>query len=240
MALAWSMDKIGPMARSATDCALVFAAIHGTDGCDPTVVDAPFVLPAEVDLSELRIGYAAADFEIERAGCDNDAATLAVLRGLGADPQPFEFPVGHAVEALDLIIHVEAAAAFDELTRSDRDDLLVRQGEHAWPNYFRHARLIPAVEYVQANRIRARLVTELEARMADFDAVVCPTLAGDGLLMTNVTGHPAVVVPNGFDGKKGLPTSITFLGRLFDEASPLALAAAYQRATDFHQRRPPE
>ena len=139
--------------------------------------------------------------------------------------------------ALGLILTVEAAAAFDELTRSGADDKLVRQIRSAWPNVFRAARIVPAVEYVQANRVRTLLQREMERRLADVDVYVCPPFGGENLLITNLTGHPSVVLPNGFR-KDGTPTSITFLGHLYREAEVLAVAKAYQDATDFHLRRP--
>jgi len=237
MALSWSMDKIGPMCRSVQDCALVFQAIHGPDGGDPTVVDRSFIWPRTVDLARLRIGYVADAFEAEYPGRDNDLRTLAALRALGADLIPIQLP-DYPIDALQLILSVEAAAVFDELTRSNRDDLLVRQSKDAWPNVFRQARLIPAVEYIQANRIRTLVMQAMAELMADIDLYVAPSTENDNLLLTNLTGHPAVVVPNGFT-EDGLPTSITFTGGLFQEGLALAVAQIYQESTDFHLRRPP-
>jgi Asp-tRNA(Asn)/Glu-tRNA(Gln) amidotransferase A subunit family amidase len=134
-------------------------------------------------------------------------------------------------------LDVEAAAAFDELTRSNRDDLLVRQIEEAWPNAFRKARLVPAVEYVQANRVRTIAMQAMAELMTTIDVYVAPSLVGDNMLLTNLTGHPAVVVPNGFR-QDNTPTSITFTGKLFGEAETLAVARAFQEATDFHRRHP--
>ncbi|RME84519.1 MAG: amidase [Caldilineae bacterium] len=232
MALSWSMDKIGPMCRTVEDCALVFAAIHGADGRDPTATTRPFVWEPELDISTLRVGYVAADFEQEYSGRENDLRTLEVLRELGCELKPVSLP-DYPIEALSFILTAEAAAAFDELTRSNRDDLLVRQEKDAWPNVFRQSRFVPAVEYIQANRVRLLLLHEMARLMSDLDVYVAPSLQGDNLLLTNLTGHPAVVVPNGFD-EEGLPTSITFIGRLYDESTVLALARAYQEATDFH------
>ena len=251
MALAWSMDKLGPLARSVDDCALVFSAIHGPDGLDPTVVDRPFAWDPGLDPRRLRVGYAKALFEDEpdQGEADpaaiarakeqraHDLATLDVLRGLGIEPVPFELPSSLPVPHLAFILAAEAATAFDVLTRSDRDDLLVRQIERAWPNVFRQARLIPAVEYLQANRVRTLLLRAMEEALGGLDAYVCPSFGGDNLLLTNLTGHPCVVVPNGFRAD-GAPTSITFCGRLHREAELLALARAYQEATDWHRRRP--
>jgi Asp-tRNA(Asn)/Glu-tRNA(Gln) amidotransferase A subunit family amidase len=139
---------------------------------------------------------------------------------------------------MSIILEAEAAAAFDELTRSNRDTLLVSQERYSWPNLFRTARFIPAVEYIQANRIRHDLIEDYHRRLKQFDVVVMPSFAGGNqLLATNLTGHPVVVVPDGFK-KSGSPTSITFLGNLYDEGKVLAVAAAYQEATSFHRKRP--
>jgi Asp-tRNA(Asn)/Glu-tRNA(Gln) amidotransferase A subunit family amidase len=140
------------------------------------------------------------------------------------------------VGALPLILTVESAAAFDDLTRSGRDDMLVRQIKNAWPNVFRAARFVPAVEYIQANRIRYMLVQEMEK--LEVDVYITPSFGGSNLLLTNLTGHPCVVLPNGFS-EAGTPTSITFMGRLFGEADVLSVAKAFQDATDYHQQHPP-
>ncbi|MBT3268272.1 amidase [Candidatus Poribacteria bacterium] len=241
MALSWSMDKIGPICRSVEDCAIVLDAIHGPDGLDETVADAAFPWDAGVDAAGLRVGYVAEAFE---EGHGDDAAwdradqeVLAQLRGLGVDLQPIELPKMD-VGPLSVILNVEAAAAFDELTRSDADDRMVRQTEHAWPNIFRHTRLVPAVEYVQATRLRTLVMRQMAETMADLDAYVVPTFVGKNSLLTNLTGHPAVCVPNGFR-ENGTPTSIEFIGALYGEANLLALARAYQRATSHHMERPP-
>ncbi|NOZ71749.1 MAG: amidase [Chloroflexi bacterium] len=236
MALSWSMDKIGPMCRTAEDCAWVFAAIHGPDGFDPTVVARPFAWNPKQDISSLRIGYLQADFAQDYRGQANDQATLQVLRDLGCQLIPFSLPE-LPIDALSIILNAEAAAAFDELTRSGQDDLLVRQSKDAWPNVFRQARFIPAVEYIQANRVRMLLIQTMNELMTDIDLYLAPSLHGDNLLLTNLTGHPAVVVPNGF-ADDGLPTTITFIGQLYDEATPLTVAHAYQGATDFHTQHP--
>ena len=239
MALSWSMDKVGPLCRSAMDCAIVFDAIRGPDPADKTLIDAGFTWPGEVDLSELKIGYFERAFDAEYAVSRFDKQTLRVLRRMGAELIPVnlenpEIPT----HAISFILEVEAAAAFDELTRSDRDTFLVRQHRYAWPNLFRTARYITAVEYIQAMRIRHDLIEAYHQKMKEFDVVVTPSFqGGDQVLATNLTGHPVVVVPNGFK-QSGSPTSISFLGNLFDEGTILAVAAAYQEATGFHKKRP--
>jgi Asp-tRNA(Asn)/Glu-tRNA(Gln) amidotransferase A subunit family amidase len=236
MALSWSMDKIGPICRSVEDCAIVFDAIRGADGVDPAVVDGPFAYRADVELTDVRIGYVAAMFEEDYPNQDRDAATLDKLRELGATLEPITLPAVD-VTPLACILSAEAAAAFDDLTRSNRDDLMVRQIKNAWPNTFRAARFIPAVEYIQANRIRTQVMREMEK--LPVDVYITPTFGGDNLLLTNLTGHPCVVLPNGFD-EGGEPTSITFMGRLYGDATVLAVAKAYQDATDFHAQHPPK
>jgi Asp-tRNA(Asn)/Glu-tRNA(Gln) amidotransferase A subunit family amidase len=237
MALSWSMDKIGPIARSVDDCALIFQAIIGPDGKDLTCVDKPFNWDPNLDLKTIRVGYLKKEFDKDYRQKKNNLNSLEVLRKLGVELIPFELPADLPVESLSFILNVEAAAAFDELTRSNRDDLLARQTRNAWPNVFRQARFIPAVEYIQANRIRWRLMQEMAEKMKDIDVYVAPSFGGSNLLLTNLTGHPAVVVPNGFDDR-GHPTSLSFIGRLFEEAKALRLARAFQQATDFHRRHP--
>jgi Asp-tRNA(Asn)/Glu-tRNA(Gln) amidotransferase A subunit family amidase len=235
MALSWSMDKIWPICRTVEDCAIVFNAIQGPDGVDQTLLDAPFNYRPNVDLKKLRIGYVKKLFEEDYPNKAADAVTLAKLRELGADLIPIELPA-YPVDALAFILSAEAAAAFDELTRSGRDDLMTRQVRDAWPNVFRASRFIPAVEYIQANRLRYRIIQDMQK--LDVDVYVAPSFGGDNLLLTNLTGHPCVVLPNGFD-EKGSPASISFIGRLFGEATLLEVAKAYQDATDFHEKHPP-
>ncbi|MCH7619195.1 MAG: amidase [Candidatus Marinimicrobia bacterium] len=236
MALSWTMDKLGPMTRSVTDAALVFNAIYGPDGLDLSVVDKPFEYNENIDLSRIRIGYLKKEFDEEREQKDIDNEVIDVLWALGAELVPIEFP-DFPVNDISFILSAEAAAAFDELTRSGKDELLVRQKKQAWPNVFRQARLIPAVEYINANRARRLLMQKMEEMLKDIDLYVAPTFGGGSLLATNLTGHPAVVLPNGFR-EDGTPTSITFTGKLYDEGRLLAVAGAYQKATDHHLKYP--
>ncbi|MCS7081609.1 MAG: amidase [Bacteroidota bacterium] len=238
MALSWSMDKLGPICRSVEDCALVLAAIQGPDGRDPSVVEAAFDWDRRPDYRRLRVGYLAQAFEADYPNKRFDEETLRVLRqDLGLELVPVSWP-DLPVQALRFILDVEAAAAFDEITRDGRIRQMRRQGRNTWPNTFRYARLIPAVEYVQANRLRTRLIEETARVFEELDVVVSPSFGGGTLLLTNLTGHPCVVLPNGFR-EDGTPTSITFIGKLFGEVELLSLAMAYQDATDFHRRHPP-
>ena len=236
MALSWTMDKLGPMTRSVTDAAIVFNAIYGPDGQDLTVADRPFSYNENIDLSSVKIGYLKAEFDKERDQKAIDDEVIDVLWALGAELVPIEFP-DFPVYDIGFILSAEAAAAFDNLTRSGDDDMLVRQKKQAWPNVFRQSRLIPAVEYINANRARTQLMMEMEKLFKDIDVFVAPTFGSGDLLATNLTGHPAVVLPNGFR-ENGTPTSITFTGKLYDEGTLLAIAGAYQNATDFHLRHP--
>lgn len=251
MALSWSMDKVGPIARSAEDCALVFHSIHGADPRDPSSVDRPFAWPSR-DIKTLRIGYVAALFDEDRSknaereeqkalireSQEFDRRAIEVLKGLGIKLIPIKLPDKYPVDALRTILNAEASAAFDELPRTGKDDTLVRQTPNAWPNSFREAQFIPAVEYIRANRIRTLLMAEMEKLMAELDVYVAPSFGGSNLLLTNLTGHPQVVAPHGFRKGEGTPTSIAFTGKLFGEAEALAVAHAYQQATDFHKKRP--
>jgi len=236
MALAWSMDKIGPICRTVEDCALVFNAIYGPDGKDQTLYDVPFNYNPKIDLSRLKVGYLKDDFDSVKTNKAINDSSFAVLERLGAKLIPISLPK-LPISDLSIILSAEAGAAFDDLTRSGKDDLLVRQIKNAWPNSFRESRFIPAVEYIQANRVRYIAIQEMGKLMSQVDVIVAPPFDGDNSLLTNLTGHPCVVVPNGFS-KEGTPTSITFLGKLFDEATLLAVAKRYQDATDFHLKHP--
>ncbi len=237
MALSWSMDKLGPMCRSVDDCALVYSMIKGSDGIDHSVVDVPFQVPVKKELRSLRIGYVESAFN-DSSTIDNDRSVLDRLRDLGYDLIPIELPE-FPTNSLSFLLNVEAAAAFDELTRSNRDDELVRQVKWAWPNVFRTARHVPAVEYVQANRARMVLSQKMSVLFKDIDVYVIPSFWGDNLLRTNLTGHPCVVLPNGFNDK-GTPTSISFIGDLYMDGEVISVARSYQKGTGWHKRYPPK
>jgi Asp-tRNA(Asn)/Glu-tRNA(Gln) amidotransferase A subunit family amidase len=236
MALSWSMDKIGPICRNVEDCAIVFNAIYGPDGKDATLYDVPFNYTPDVQLSSLRIGYLKSDFDSVKENREFNDAVFASLRGMGASLIPVALP-RYPVGDMAIILSAEAGAAFDDLTRSGKDDLLVRQIKDAWPNVFRASRFIPAVEYIQANRIRYKLIQDMARMMDSIDVYIAPPFEGDNLLLTNLTGHPCVVLPDGFT-KEGMPTSITFIGKLFGEATLLAVAKKYQDATSFNRKHP--
>ena len=238
MALSWTMDKAGPMCRSAQGCAIVLNAIYGPDGMDQAVINAAFNYNADLDIGSLKIGYLKDLFERKYSNRSNDSITLRVFHELGIHPEPVSLPENLPYNAMLMILAAESAAAFDEFTRSNNDDLLVRQDKSAWPSFFRGARFIPAVEYIQANRIRYLLIEKMNALFQKYDAIITPSFGGPQLLATNLTGHPVVVLPNGFN-EKGSPTSFSILGRLFQEGTILVIANAYQQATAFETMKPP-
>jgi len=249
MALSWTMDKLGPICRSVEDCALVLDAIYGPDGKDNTVIDAPYNWNASQSLKTLRIGYVKSAFDTPmtdpadakktlHATRKFDDAALDVFKRMGINLVAVDLP-DVPYDPMRIILTAEAAAAFDELTRSDRDKDLVQQGKFDWPNTFRTSRFIPAVDYVNANRLRSVAIQKWDDLMRTVDVIVTPTGAANlsQLVATNLTGHPAVILPNGFR-EDGTPVSLTFLGGLFEEAKLLAVARAYQDATGFHLKHP--
>lgn len=231
------MDKAGPICRAAEDCGMVLDAIRGSDGIDPSAVDAPFNYAPDVDWSEITVGYVEEDFEGDDPSARLDRESLEVFRSLGARLVPIELP-DRPIDGFILILAAEAAASFDRITMENLDDRLVRQMTDAWPNVLRTARFIPAAEYIQANRIRAQLGEDMADLLTDIDVYLAPSQRGSNSLVTNLTGHPTISLPNGFVDP-GSPNAITLTGRLYDEATVLAVARAYQAATDFHQRHPP-
>jgi Asp-tRNA(Asn)/Glu-tRNA(Gln) amidotransferase A subunit family amidase len=288
MALSWTMDKLGPICRSAEDCALVLNAIHGPDGKDTSVAPAVYRWDPGLDWSRFRIGYLKSAFDppkpfkpeeakpnetaedkkkreehnaqaaANRTRRDYDRkydlAALDKLRSMGVNLIPVELP-DLPYGAMTPMLEAEAAAAFDDLTRSGRDKLLTEQSADDWPNIFRVARFYPAVEYIQAARARSLAVQQVSALFEKVDIIVTPT-SGTQLVATNLTGHPALILPNGLRGADaprppkeddgeddniggpGTPVSITFLAGLYEDAKLAAFGRAYQEATGFHKLHP--
>ncbi|HTR39758.1 MAG TPA: amidase [Bryobacteraceae bacterium] len=249
MTLAWSLDKAGPICRGVEDCALVLDALQGPDGKDLTATSVPFNWNASIDVRKLKVGYLKAAFDEPRPTreeADNDAAALDKLRAMGVQLKPIDFP-GYPIEDLMRIMEVEFSAAFDAFTRNRQTDTMVRQDKDSDANLYRINRFVPAVEYIQATRVRYLLMEAMARTMSDIDVYLAPITSHhppkpDSILdlnttLTNLTGQPTVVVRNGFTAK-GLPTSITFTGKVYGEAKMLALARAYQNATDWHTRHP--
>ncbi len=272
MALSWTMDKIGPIARSVEDCALVMSAIYGADGKDVSVKDAAFNWDAEFDWKKLRVGYLKSEFDAPVLAANADDAAkknfardaydtkylanaLEALQRMGVELKPMTLPKGYHFGDVGRVLEAEAAAAFDELTLSGRDALLKEPGAHEWPNEFRVARFYSAVDYIQAQRARTLAMAAMGKMFDEVDVVVTPS-GGAQLTATNLTGHPAVIVPNGVRGEDapmqehtgdgdpanvggpGTPVSLTFLGGLYSDARLLAFARAYQEATGFGRLRP--
>jgi len=245
MGLSWTMDKIGPICRGVEDCALALDAIYGPDGRDITVGDAAFNWNPDRPLAQMRIGYVKAEFEQSPSQGGNQTNSeerkkmcqeaLDALRQAGAKLEPMELPQ-FSTQSLRIILNAEAATAFDDITRDGRINQLSGQNAGDWPNSFRTARFIPAVEYIRAQRARTLLMREMDSLMSKWDVFVTPAPGSASLLITNLTGHPAVVTPCGFINN--LPQAIMFTGNLYDEAAPLRVALAYERATKWHTMRP--
>jgi Asp-tRNA(Asn)/Glu-tRNA(Gln) amidotransferase A subunit family amidase len=228
MTLSWSMDKLGPIARSIEDCALVFDAIHGADGLDWAAVDYPFDWPPKVPLENIKVGYIE-----ERDHPADDREELRVLRKIGLELVPITLPDDLPIQAITLMLGTEAAAVFDEITRKH-----ITEGLNSWPESFRNGQFVPAVEYLRAARVRTKLMRAMAERMAKVDVYVG---SGQDLSITNLTGHPCAVFPMGFRdrGGRSMPDSVTLTGRLYDETTLLAVAHAFQQATGDHCKRPP-
>jgi len=265
MTLSWTQDRLGPLCRTVEDCALVFRTIAKADEQDLSVIDLPFNWDAELDIRKLRIGYLAPAFREANRHDDwkrNDGQVLDQVKALGVTLEPFELPA-MPLNVTGGILGAESGASFDEFVRSGRDKNLTNKGRS---NGMRQSRLVPAVEYLQAQRVRAMIMRQFAATVSRFDVYIAPYInmrsggagrsgraggaAGgdstpplppsairDHFQVANLCGYPAVSVPNGFTAE-GKPTSITFLGRLYAEAEILALARAYQERAGFHLRRP--
>lgn len=244
MTLAWSMDKLGPITRSVEDAAIVFKFIHGKDTGDTSSISIPFNWDSTIKPRQKKIGYVKDLFESEDEYKfqDYDKKVLNQMKELNIELISIELPKIDPT-GLSFILTAEAATVFDELTVSNEDDTLIRQTEDAWPNFFRAARFIPAVEYLKANRIRLLLMKEMHDMFQkyDIDVFIAPSFS-DVLLLTNLTGHPAVVVPTGImdndEEGKGLPTSITFIGDLYKDSEALEFAHLYQNSTNHHENYP--
>ena len=238
MTLAWTSDKIGPICRSAEDDAIVFNYIHGADNEDASSINAAFNYTCKVDISKLKIAYAKNYIDTLTEN-SNEKQTLVILKKMGAKLIPFEFPDSlHGDDILSLIVGVESAAAFDPLTRYNKDDEMVQQNKDRWPNIFRSSRFVPAVEYINACRLRYEIMKKMDPILDKFDVIIAPPEVGDQLAITNLTGNPSITLPNG-TLPNGMPASISFIGNHFGEATLLAFAKAYQQQTGFHLKHPP-
>jgi Asp-tRNA(Asn)/Glu-tRNA(Gln) amidotransferase A subunit family amidase len=225
MALSWSLDKLGPLARSAEDAALVLTAVAGADPDDPATREAPFPWDPDDDPTELRVGA-------PRAALDDPdpalAACLADLEALGVPVAPLALP-DLPTEPIMTLLMVEASAAFDELVRGDGMDALVRQTPDAWPTLLRAARFVPAADYVQAQRLQRRIRDEVAELFGAVDLVLTAGTDAPAMLLGNAAGAPAASLPCG-RGEAGRPLgNVALLARPFFEHQALALAQALQR-----------
>lgn len=239
MSLSWSMDKVGPICRSAEDCAIVFSYILGKSDTDQSIIEAPFNFNINTDISQLKVAYVAQEMNKDTTGIgQNNLNALAQLKLMGIQMDSISLPNSLPNNMFDIILRAESGAFFDELIRSGAVDELVEQHQGSRANSLRQSRFIPAVEYLQANRERKILIEEMHQLMKNYDVLIAPTLGSKQLYITNLTGHPALTVPTGLD-EKGHPTSITLIGNLFEEGKLLQLARAYQIETDFDEKHPP-
>lgn len=241
MSLSWSMDKVGPICRSALDCALVFNVIKGTDLVnknDRAVVDYFFSFSPPADLKGFKIGYFKKLFDKDTTKTGtNNLQSLVLLKELGADLHEAALPDTLPYDVFDIILRAEAGAFFDKLVRDHKDREMSEQNKDSRANSLRQSRFISAVEYLQANRHRKVLIEKFNSMIKQYDFVVSPTAGKNQSLATNLTGHPAIAIPNGFD-KKGHPTSITLIGNLYDEGPILEAAYIIQKATDHDEKHP--
>lgn len=239
MALSYSLDKVGPICRSAEDAAVVFNYIHGTDGIDGSAVNKPFNYKPNLDIKKLRIAYTKNYFDKITDTSRNEWKVLQTFKQMGIQLIPIDFPDSgvYNFNIMRLVIGAESAAQFDEFTRYNVDDEMTRQTKNDWPNEFRTRRLMSAVEYINAQRHRYLLMQKVNEVITKYDVIICPGSLGNQSAITNLTGHPVVCVPTGFN-KQNLPTSITFIGNLYDEATILRVAKAYQESTPWNKMHP--
>lgn len=239
MTLSWSLDKVGPICRSAEDAATVFSFIHGTDGKDASAVNRSFNFSNKRGVKDLKIAYSKNHFDRLDSITSQEWGVIKALREQGITISPMILPDTdvYKFDLIGMVIGAEAAAAFDEFTRIGLDDQMTRQTRFDWPNYFRVSRLIPAVEYVNANRHRTILMQKMNEAMEPWDVIITPSFGNRQLAITNLTGHPALCMPIGFN-KQGLPISITFLANLFREEELVKLGTYFQTVTEHDDKHP--
>ena len=239
MALSWSMDKVGPICRNAQDCAIIMSVINGSDGRDRSVYNMPFGVDLTTDISTIRVGVIQSIVEKDTSDSgSNGRAALVTLNEMGVKIDSITLPKAYPFRLFDTILRAESGAFFDDLVRSGHVDLMVQQTKNSRANSLRQSRFIPAVEYLQANRLRKRLINDMFELFQTVDVIIAPGKGSQQSLITNLTGHPAISIPSGFD-EKGRPTSITLIGDLFEEASIIRLAHAFQQRTDHETQIPP-
>jgi Asp-tRNA(Asn)/Glu-tRNA(Gln) amidotransferase A subunit family amidase len=258
MTLCWSLDKLGPMTRSVEDAIFVLHAISGKDSQDTASVDSHLDFDANASVKGLRIGYFPAWMN-ERPATEVDRAALETVKKIGMVPVEVSIP-NWPYDSLNLILFAEGAAAFEELTLSGGLKELKAQVPDAWPNLFRQARLLSAVDFVQAERMRRKVAEEMARVFLEVDLLLVPSLRDEMLVITNFTGHPSLTLRAGFvevkqarsdwapDPQHPLPTfnpprrvphGVTLIGRLFDEGTLGAAGIALERAFAVAAQRPP-
>jgi Asp-tRNA(Asn)/Glu-tRNA(Gln) amidotransferase A subunit family amidase len=238
MTLSWSLDKVGPICRSAEDAATVFSFVHGTDQKDGSAVNAAFNYNPTMDVKKLKIAYAKNIFDkLDTAAQEWNVLKQLTAAGIALHPMNFPDTETYQFDMIGIVIGSEAAAAFDAFTRLDMDEQMTRQTRNDWPNYFRQARTIPAVEYINTMRHRSVLMEKTNQAMKEFDVVISPSFGGRQLAITNLTGHPALCMPIGLS-KQGTPNSITFLANLFKEEALLSVGKFFQSITSFDEMHP--
>ena len=239
MSLSWSMDKVGPIARSAKDCQIVLSAIYGFDLLDPSTNTIPLDTSGP-SVKDLKIAVLMSDLKNdESANGHNMLQALSVLeKDLGQSFDTLYLPTDFPYAVFDIILRAESGAFFDELVRSGKVNDMVEQHSGSRANSLRQSRFIPAVEYLQANRVRRQLIDHIHELFEGYDVILAPTFRSRQMLITNLTGHPVITLPTGFD-EKGRPTSMTFIGQLYQEQTILQLAQHYQELTSFEEKKPP-
>src|SRR5437588_6868587 len=221
MELCYSMDKVGPICRQVEDCAMVFAAITGGDSRDRSSVDRPFHFQPDINLRGVNVGFVVGPKEDPKERLQKDDY-LKILNKMGARLEPVTFTP--PAEGALVVLEVEAASAFDQFTREGKIHELKNS---SWPESFRASRLVPGVEYLQAMRARSLLMDQFERELGHLDVVVAPDRGGVLLRITNLTGHPQVLVPFGTDDK-GNSRSVSFVGRIYEESTLLTVASKFQ------------
>ncbi|MFN5421655.1 MAG: amidase [bacterium] len=236
MTLSWSLDKVGPICRSAEDAGIVFEYIQGSEN---NHIETQQINRTNKTTKALRIGYASNYFDRLDSSA-NEWNVIKVLKSNGLEIKPMHFPDSelYTFDMIGIVIGAEAAAAFDEFTRTGLDDEMTEQSRYDWPNFFRASRSIPAVEYINANRHRSILMKRIIEVMKEFDVIITPTFTGKQMAITNLTGHPALCLPIGKNKNGGL-SSITLLGNLFQEHHLIELGKQFQELTTYDNEHPP-
>jgi Asp-tRNA(Asn)/Glu-tRNA(Gln) amidotransferase A subunit family amidase len=256
MTLCWSMDKLGPIARTVEDTMLVLHAISGPDAGDVASVPGRLDYDASVPVKGLKVGYFP-DWMKEATPVDR--AALQTLRELGLQPTPVSLP-DWPYDSLNVLLFAEAAAAFEELTLSGKDDELKMQTSDSWPNLFRESRFLSAVDFVQADRMRRKVAGEMAKLMSGVDLLLVPSLRDEMLVIGNNTGQPSLTLRTGFvhisqarsdwapdpahplprfNPPRRVPYGVTLIGRLFDEGTIARVGLAMERKLKVAHERPP-